>query len=153
MTDPFTEQSRVQLLLVDDSPVERLALGHYLRNVGYDVDEAGDGASAIEQLKNREVGALLLDLHMPCTDGFEVLKYIQEHRRSLPVVLLSGMPLNQIQHKMLALPTHELPPLLIKPIDPEQLIGVLELQLAGSLSSFEAAQDDGKDNQLPGSSM
>jgi CheY-like chemotaxis protein len=131
--DNVAGEPRVQVLLVDDSPVERLALGHYLRNVGYDVDEAGDGASAIAQLKNREIGAVLLDLHMPGTDGFEVLKYIQEHRRSLPVVLLSGMPLHQIQYKMHVLPTHELPPLLIKPIDPEQLLGLLELQLAGTL--------------------
>jgi len=62
-----------------------------------------------------------------------VLGYLQEHRRALPVILLSGMPLHQIQHKMHNLPTRELPPLLIKPIDPEQLLGILELQLRGEL--------------------
>jgi len=146
MIQSIGEQSSVQVLLVDDSPVERLALGHFLRNAGYGVDEAGDGASAIAQLKNRQVGAVLLDLHMPGVDGFEVLKYLQEHRRSLPVVLLSGMPLHMIQHKMHILPTHELPPLLIKPIDPEQLLGVLELQLTGALPGGESAEDESEDN-------
>jgi CheY-like chemotaxis protein len=127
------ESSPVRVLLVDDSPVERLALGHFLRNSGYLVDEAGDGESAILHVKNREVDVMLLDLQMPGGDGFAVLKYLQQHRRSLPVVLLSGMPLHLIQHKMHSLPSRELPPLLIKPIDPKQLLGVLELQLTGAL--------------------
>ena len=76
---------------------------------------------------------MLLDLHMPEVDGFEVLGYLQEHRRALPVILLSGMPLHKIQHRIHTLPTPELPPLLIKPIDPDQLLGVLELQLSGQL--------------------
>lgn len=135
------EQFRAHVLLVDDSPVERLALGHYLRSAGYSVDEVGDGDSAIAHLKEREVLAVLLDLHMPGVDGFQVLKYLQEHRRALPVVLLSGMPLHQIQHKMHILPTQELPPLLIKPIDPEQLLGVLELQLTGALPTPESLSD------------
>ena len=43
------------------------------------------------------------------------------------------MPLDDIQHKMHVLPEPELPPLLLKPIDPEQLLGVVELQLSGQL--------------------
>jgi CheY-like chemotaxis protein len=134
-------QPPLHVLLVDDSPVERLALGHFLRSAGYAVDEVGDGTSAIAHLKQREVAAVLLDLHMPGVDGFEVLKYLQEHRRALPVVLLSGMPLHQIQHKMHILPTQELPPLLIKPIDPEQLLCVIELQLTGALSDHASSPE------------
>jgi CheY-like chemotaxis protein len=122
-----------RLLVVDDCPVERLALAHFLRTAGYAVDEAEDGASAVAYVKNRDVDLMVLDLQMPTMDGFDVLKYLQIHRRSLPVVLLSGMPLHQIQHKMHVLPTPELPPLLIKPIIPEQLLGVLDLQLSGGL--------------------
>ena len=44
-----------RILLCDDSPVERMALAHYLRRYGYDVDEAGDGESAINHLKNRQI--------------------------------------------------------------------------------------------------
>lgn len=126
-------QPSVRILIADDSPVERLALSHFLRGNGYAVDEAGDGEAAILHLKHREVDLVLLDLHMPDVDGFDVLTYMQKHRRALPVILLSGMPLHEIQHKMHHLPTPELPPLLIKPIDPEQLLGVVELQLSGQL--------------------
>jgi CheY-like chemotaxis protein len=141
------EQSEPRILLCDDSPVERLALAHFLRNAGYAVDEAGDGDAAILQLKHRQIDAMLLDLHMPGVDGFEVLTYLQEHRRSLPVILLSGMPLHAIQHKMHGLPTPELPPLLIKPIDPDQLLGILELQLSGQLPTQESGAEESPANE------
>jgi len=143
--DPV-ETNAFRLLLCDDSPVERLALAHFLRRSGYAVDEAGDGDSALHHLKNRQIDLLLLDLHMPGSDGFDVLTYIQEHRRSLPVILLSGMSPDQIQHKMHALPNQELPPLLIKPIDPEALLDLLELQLSGQLPTSHS--DSALDNAL-----
>src|SRR5947209_19828318 len=131
LNGPTPHQPRI--LLCDDSPMERLALAHILRSAGYSVDEAGDGDEAILQSKHRQIDLVLLDLHMPDVDGFEVLGYLQEHRRALPVILLSGMPLHKIQHKISRLPTPELPPLLIKPIDPDQLLGVLDMQLNGEL--------------------
>jgi len=130
-----------RLLLVDDSPVERLALGHLLRKSGYRVDEASDGESALQHLRLRQVDLLLLDLNMPEMDGFGVLTYLQKHRPGLPVILLSGMPLDQIQHKMNRLPSPELPPLFIKPLDAEQLLQVVELELAGDLPKTEANRD------------
>jgi CheY-like chemotaxis protein len=136
---PSTNDAAPHILLVDDSPVERLALAHFLRGNGYRVDEAADGDAAILQLKHRPVDLMLLDLQMPETDGFDVLSYVQEHRRSLPVILLSGMPPHKIQHKMNVLRERELPPLLLKPIDPEQLLGVVELQLSGALQHLDDA--------------
>jgi CheY-like chemotaxis protein len=130
-SDSVTSQPR--LLLCDDSTVERQALAHLLRRSGYSVEEAADGEAALVHIKHRPVDAVLLDLNMPDVDGFAVLSYLQEHRRALPVILLSGMPLHKIQHKIKGLPSPELPPLLIKPIDPDQLLTLLELQLSGQL--------------------
>ena len=138
---PTAETRGPRLLLCDDSPVERLALAHYLRNSGFEVDEAADGESALHHLKHRRIDLLLLDLQMPEVDGFDVLNYLQEHRRGLPVILLSGMPPDQIQHKMHALRTPELPPLFIKPIDPMQLLEVVELQLSGELPGYDLDAD------------
>ena len=50
-----TNDAAPHLLLVDDSPVERLALAHFLRGNGYRVDEAADGDAAILQLKHRPI--------------------------------------------------------------------------------------------------
>ena len=127
------EMHPTRLLLADDAATERAALATYLRREGYEVSEAGNGADAIDYLKSHEVDALLLDLNMPVVDGFDVLAYLQEHRRALPVIILSGMPVEKIQREIHLLPQHALPPLMFKPFDPEQLVQVLELRLAGDL--------------------
>jgi DNA-binding response OmpR family regulator len=124
-----------RVLLCDDSPVERLALGIFLRRNGYEVDEAEDGEAALHHLKNRQIDLVLLDLNMPQKDGFGVLSYVQTHRRALPVILISGMEPDEIQRKMHGLPEQELPPLFVKPIDPEALLQVMEMQLVGELPS------------------
>jgi len=69
----------------------------------------------------------------------------RKHRRSLPVILLSGMPLDQIQQHIHGLPNAELPPLMLKPIDMDQLTQVLELQLRGDLS--RSLEEDAKQRQ------
>jgi two-component system capsular synthesis sensor histidine kinase RcsC len=128
-SDELSQIPSPQLLVADDSPIQRRALCSFLRGSGYEVDEAGDGHQVLRHLKDCRVDLLLLDLNMPDGDGFEVLKYLQLHRRSLPVILLSGMPPDQIQHRMHGLPQRELPPLMIKPVDPEQLIQMVQYQL------------------------
>jgi DNA-binding response OmpR family regulator len=138
-TDATLPQPRI--LLCDDSKAERTALAHFMRDNGFTVDEASDGDAAIVHVKNNACDLVLLDLNMPGADGFEVLSYLQEHRRALPVILLSGMALSKIQHKIHALPTPELPPLLIKPIDPHQLLGLVDLQLSGQ---FPSTASDGE---------
>jgi CheY-like chemotaxis protein len=135
MDELVTHSERIErpwrFLLCDDSVLERVALAQFLRNEGYVVDEASDGQAAIVHLKHRPVDLLILDLNMPFVDGFAVLNYIQEHRPELAVILLSGMPLDEIQQKMHELHKRELPPLLIKPIDPHQILELIDLQLSG----------------------
>jgi CheY-like chemotaxis protein len=132
--DASQQQVGPRILLADDSQNERSALAQYLRRRGYEVSEAADGRAVIQYLQSQEVDGLLLDLNMPSIDGFDVLEYLQTHRKALPVILLSGMPLDQIQQHIHGLPAKELPPLMLKPIDVDQLIEVLDLQLRGDLT-------------------
>jgi CheY-like chemotaxis protein len=127
------ESAAFRLLVCDDSTVERAALAQILRSHGYDVDEAGDGAAALRLMKGRVYDLILLDLHMPGVDGFDVLTYVQQHLAHMPVVLLSGLRPEEIGEGIHRLPNHELPPLLLKPVDTRQLFQVIELKLAGEL--------------------
>jgi len=129
-----------RLLICDDSPIERLALAHFLRNNDFSIDEAADGESAVQLLQLRPVDLLILDLQMPGKDGFHVLSYLQKHRPGLPVILLSGMPIEEIQDRVHLLPSRELPPLLIKPVDPSQLLELIDLELAGELPQIPHPQ-------------
>ena len=122
-----------RLLVCDDSPEERGTLSEILRRQGYEVDEAADGASALRMLNGRSYGLLVLDLQMPEVDGFEVLAYAQKHLPKLGVVLLSGLPVEEIGDGIGRLPRQELPPLLLKPLVIGQLFQVIEMTLAGEL--------------------
>jgi len=97
--------------------------------------ELNDGEAAILFLKRKLPDLLLLDLQMPGTDGFGVLSYIQKNKQELPVILLSGLPPDQIQKSMQRLPSRDLPPLLLKPVDPTQLLNIVALRLTGELPS------------------
>lgn len=122
-----------RILVVDDSHEAREALGQIFARCGYAVETASDGAAAIDRLKATPVDAVVLDLQMPEHDGFETLAYIRDHRRGLPTLLLTGMPPDDIQHEMLRSGTDELPPLFMKPVDPDQILTVLDLLLTGEL--------------------
>jgi len=131
-----------RLLICDDSPLERLALSHFLRGRQFSVDEAADCESALQLLQLRPVDLIILDLQMPGKDGFCVLAFIQEHRPSLPVILISGMPLEDIQDKIHLLPSRELPPLVLKPVDPVQLLEIIDLSLSGDLPRLPRPQPE-----------
>lgn len=126
---------RPRVLVADDNAGVRDALGNLLIRSGYEVSTAADGQAAVEVIKDARLDAVLLDLQMPGHDGFETLRYLQEHRRGLPVLLLSGLPADEIQERMHRLPSGLLPPLFLKPCDYDQLLTVLELMLAGDLPS------------------
>jgi DNA-binding response OmpR family regulator len=129
-----------RLLVCDDSPLERLALSHFLRMHEFAVDEVADGESTVQLLQLRPVDLLILDLQMPGKDGFYVLTYVQKHRPGLPVILLSGMPIEDIEDKIHLLPSRELPPLLLKPVDAIQLLELIDLELSGELPQMPAPE-------------
>jgi two-component system, chemotaxis family, chemotaxis protein CheY len=131
------------VLVCDDSTVERSAVVRLLRGDGYIVHEAADGRAALEALRQKRIDLVVLDLNMPQVDGFGVLDYIQEHRKALPVILLSGLPPARIQSGMGRMRSHELPPLLLKPIDPDQLLSIVSMALSGDLS----AEDNSRPTQ------
>jgi len=130
---PSEDPNAPRVLVADDDSTARDALAEILRRSGYRVATAIDGRDAINRLKETKIDALLLDLQMPGHDGFETLSYVQEHRRDLPTVLLTGLPPQEIQLQMANSRTSNLPPLFEKPCDPDQLLGVLDLLLAGEL--------------------
>ncbi len=130
----IAEQENAPLVLVcEDMAAERAAVAQFLRGHGYRVDEAADGRAALLRLKQQNVDVLILDLQMPDVDGFDVLRHVQKNLPELAVVLLSGMPLEKIQRQIAGLPQRELPPLLIKPYAPQQLLQVMEMQLQSRL--------------------
>jgi two-component system chemotaxis response regulator CheY len=64
----------MRALIVDDSKMVRMILSKLLRELQFEVLEAGDGQEAIERLYHGEqVDLMLVDWNMPIMNGFELL--------------------------------------------------------------------------------
>ena len=123
------------VLVIDDDPDFRSMVGEELSRAGFGVTEAEGGEQGVQALHNADVDVILLDLQMPGTDGFGVLNYIQKTNKDFPVILLSGLPPDQIQKSIKRLSNRNLPPLLLKPVDPNQLLNIIAMRLTGELPS------------------
>ena len=83
---------RRSILVVDDDPMLRRLVGIALRDAGYDVVEAGDGAEALERVAAGSFSLMLLDGQMPVLSGRQVLERLRADPRTatLPVLLLTA---------------------------------------------------------------
>jgi two-component system KDP operon response regulator KdpE len=81
-----------KILVVDDNPVLRKLLGIRLRANGYEVCSAADAMAATATLIKEEPDLVILDLGLPCGDGFIVMERLQNNDRlaSTPVIALTG---------------------------------------------------------------
>ncbi|MDW8405100.1 EAL domain-containing protein [Chloroflexus sp.] len=80
------------ILIVDDQEVLRFLLRRELAALGYTVDEAPDGHTALRMLRQRKFDLVLLDIMMPDLDGMQVLHQIKHDPdlRDLSVIVVSA---------------------------------------------------------------
>jgi response regulator RpfG family c-di-GMP phosphodiesterase len=87
---PKTED--VHLLIVDDEKSICDIVGQYLRMKGYKVTCLGTAEAAIDFIKANAIDLVLSDIKMPGMSGVELLKWVREYNRSLPVLMTTGFP-------------------------------------------------------------
>ena len=86
-------QEKTQILLVDDSNMNRMLLREILGD-GYRILEAENGQECLETLRAEagNIALVLLDINMPGMDGFEVLKAMNANHtiEDTPVIMISS---------------------------------------------------------------
>jgi two-component system, NtrC family, nitrogen regulation response regulator NtrX len=80
----------MQVLLIDDERAIRRALREILEFEGCVVEEAENGAQALEKLKTHTYELIFSDIKMPQMDGLELLDQILALGIETPVIMISG---------------------------------------------------------------
>jgi FixJ family two-component response regulator len=114
---------------VDDDPYVCKALRRLLRSSGYAVDMHVSGAEFLRQLAQRTPDCVVLDMHMPDMNGFEVQAEIRHRGIDTPVIIMSGHATPGAYSEALASGACAY---ICKPIDAADLLGAIHGALLSS---------------------
>ncbi|MCV9931010.1 sigma-54 dependent transcriptional regulator [Flavobacterium sp. LS1R47] len=81
-----------RILIIEDEAAIRRVLTKILseENDSYQVEDAEDGISGLEKIKNNDYDLVLCDIKMPKMDGVEVLEEVKKIKPEIPMVMISG---------------------------------------------------------------
>lgn len=120
----------MQAIVVDDSRAMRMLMGRLLKDIGFTVDEAGDGSEALDRLRERLVAEpvqlALVDWNMPEMSGIELVEAVRADPAfaSLRIVMVTTeTELSQVTRALEAGADEYL----MKPFTRDDVIGKLEL--------------------------
>lgn len=89
----MTDVSAITILIVEDSPTQRLRLQHVLEKHGHHVTAASDGREALAALAATPPDMVITDINMPEMDGYELCQRIKDTPglKDIPVILLTSL--------------------------------------------------------------
>lgn len=92
---------RLRLLIVDDHDGFRAVARAMLEAEGFDVvGEAADGFGAVVETRRLEPQVVLLDVHLPDVDGFDVSHQLAALPSPPVVVLVSSRPITDLRRRV-----------------------------------------------------
>ena len=112
----------LMILLVDDEPQLRKIFARRLRQEGFQVTEAADGAEAVKLLNTTAFNLIITDLRMPKVDGVKLARWVRAKWPTLPIILLSGGHVLEEASDMVRENTH----FIQKPFEPDTLIETVQ---------------------------
>ncbi len=137
-----------RILVVDDHQDSRRLLCDTLSQLGFEMEEAADGPTALLAFQRWQPHLLVLDLWMPGMDGFEVIQKIRSNPEGqhTKIVVLTAAAFEESRRQSLAIGADAF---LSKPFRSEEL-----LEHIGQLTGVQFAYDDpdASTNPLPASS-
>ncbi|HEX2196655.1 MAG TPA: response regulator [Actinomycetota bacterium] len=116
------------ILVVDDEPDLRLLVRMTLEGNGYDVEEASTAAEAVERALAVRPALVLLDIRLPDSDGFDVLRALKSTAElaDTPVVMMSAHSSPPTLRKAEVIGSHDY---LVKPFKHDALLGLVRKHL------------------------
>jgi PAS domain S-box-containing protein len=122
----------LRVLLAEDNVFNQQVVRLLLSRQGHTVQVVGDGQNALTSLSQGQFDILLLDLHMPRMDGFQVVAELRRRERGtgkrLPVIALTARSMVGDRERCLAADMDDHVP---KPFHPEELNTAIDRVMAG----------------------
>ena len=130
------QASGVRVLLAEDDPVNQLVTSELLRQLGFEIDIVGNGADAVERVREGGYALVLMDLHMPGMDGLTATRQIRLHhtRQALPIIAMTASTFEEDRRRCAEAGMDHF---ISKPVQPDQLRVVLLRSLAGNADRAE----------------
>ena len=112
------------MLLVDDDPGVLRIYGSVLKNAGFTVVTAIDGALAIATLAEHRFDAVVSDISMPELGGLALLRLVRESAdEDVPVILMTGDPAVESAIQAVEFGAHRY---LVKPVNPNEMVAAVD---------------------------
>src|SRR4030095_7202334 len=108
-----------KILIADDDAHIRELIALFLRNEGFEIVEAKDGAEALAIVENVQIDMVILDIMMPLLDGWELCKEIRRIDANIPLLMVTAKGESAQKVKGFQLGTDDY---LTKPFDPMELV-------------------------------
>jgi CheY-like chemotaxis protein len=121
--------AKKRVLIVEDDTTTRTTLRELLTGAGFEPVEAGDGTEGLAKAEEIHPDVILLDVHMPGLDGYEVCQGLKENpnTKNIPVIFLTAVQddaLNRLAYQSGGVAC------LTKPFRLEALVAVIEAAIA-----------------------
>jgi DNA-binding response OmpR family regulator len=81
-----------KILVVDNEPRSRRNVAYFLREEGYEVDEADDGVTALELLEKDHFDLMICDVVMPRLSATDVIERLKSSATSTEIILVTAHP-------------------------------------------------------------
>ena len=85
----FMEKNRMHVTIIDDNKDLLEVLSSSLAD-SFTIESFTEPDKGLEFIRNNHTDAILLDLHIPGKDGFEIYEEVKRAKQNLPVLFLTG---------------------------------------------------------------
>lgn len=114
----------MQIGLVDDSVILRLAIKNVLESAGYGVSlEAGSSSELFEKLAQKQPDLLLLDVFFPTENGLDILARLRKQYPNIKILMVTGLKQETIADEAKRLGADGI---LYKPFDTDDLLNAIK---------------------------
>ena len=80
----------LKILVAEDNTINQKVLQVYFKNLGFEIDLADDGSTAVEKAKKQDYDLILMDVMMPIMDGWEATRVLRKLGIKTPIIAVTA---------------------------------------------------------------